>query len=159
MERECVPLTALRQPERFHVCFGPFALILLVFIRDSNMRHVFQDTQKEPWIWWFWNQVTCTMSHQETMTCLSAWQLPTKTSETDIRKTPEITWPLDWHLKLLYLWFKYFIVRQSVINKQLLFSPPDNFPPRGQKLVFEGHPTLLAIGLASAMTLSLSFNI
>ena len=48
VERECVPLTAHRQPELFHVCFGPFALILLVLIRDSNMRHVFQGTQKEP---------------------------------------------------------------------------------------------------------------
>ena len=48
VERECVPLTAHRQPELFHVCFGPFTLIPLVLIRDSNVRHVLQDTQKEP---------------------------------------------------------------------------------------------------------------
>ena len=47
MERECLPLTAHRQPELFHVCFGPFALILLVLIRDSNMRHVFQDVHSK----------------------------------------------------------------------------------------------------------------
>ena len=70
-----------------------------------------------------------------------------------------IAWPLDWPLQWLYLWFTHFIVVKSVFNKQLRFSSPDNFPTRGQKLVFEEQSTVLAIGLASTMILSLSFNI